>query len=115
MPPQRKSAQVPAEIAADVEEVVKAIRDAAEGQGQSADDVIRILRPRGREMVPGATEALVLVVGTTTWFSKKWIDTFVWPKLAERIRKPSEKAVDFVLKHISVGAEAQGQSNAGQS
>jgi len=108
MPPPSKSALVPADIAADVEEIVKTIRDAAEEQGQSADDAIRILRPKGRGMVPGAVESLVLVVGaSSTWFGKKWIDTFVWPKLADRIRKPSEKAVDFVLNHIPVGAETK--------
>jgi len=116
MPMESKSAVVPADIARDVDELVNAIRAVAEQQGHSADDAIRILRPQGRGMIPGTVEALILVVGaSTTWFSKKWIDTFVWPKIADRIRKPSERAVDFVLSRIPIGAETKGQHTAGQS
>jgi hypothetical protein len=110
-----KSAVVPADIAQEVDEIVNAIRAAAEQQGHSADEAIRVLRPQGRGMLPGGAEALILVVGAATWFSKKWIDTFVWPKIADGIRKPSEKAVDFVLSRVRIGAETKGQHNAGQS
>ncbi len=108
MPMESKSAIVPADIARDVDEIVNEIRAAAEQQGHSADDVVRILRPKGKNMLPGAGETLILVVGAgATWFSKNWIDTFVWPKIANRIRKPSEQAVDFVLSRVSLGAETK--------
>jgi hypothetical protein len=66
-------------------------------------------------MLPGGAETLILAVGAATWFSKKWFDTFVWPKIADLIRKPSEQAVDFVLRRIPTGAETKGQNDAGQS
>jgi hypothetical protein len=103
-----KSAVVSSGIAIDVEEIVNAIRAAAEQQGRSADEAIRILRPQGKDMLPGATEALILLVGAASWFSKKWFDTFVWPKIAEPIRKPSEQAVDLVLRFVSTGADTKG-------
>jgi len=118
MSKESKSAVVPADIAQDVDAIVNVIRAEAEQQGHSADDAIRILRPQGKGMLPlpGVTETLILVVGGgTAWFGKKWIDTFVWPKIAERIRKPSEQAVDFVLSRIPVGAETKGQHNERQS
>jgi hypothetical protein len=111
-----KSAVVPADIAHDVDEIVSAIRAAAEQQGHSADDAVRILRPQGKGMLPGVAETLILVVGaSTTWFGKKWLDTFVWPKIADLIKKPSDQAVDFVLSLVPIGAEAKGQHNEGQS
>jgi hypothetical protein len=116
MPKESKSAVVPADIARNVDEIVNAIRAAAEQQGHPADDAIRILRPEGKGMLPGVGETLILVVGaSTTWFSKKWLDTFVWPKIADRIRKPSEQAVDFVLSRVPIGADTKEQHNAGQS
>jgi hypothetical protein len=113
-----KSAVVPADISADVEEIVKAIKSAAEQQGQSADDAIRIVRPQGRGMVPGGLETVILIVGSgATWFTKKWIDAFVWPRIAEVVKKPSEQAIDFVLSRIpSIGTEhPQGQRDAERS
>ena len=110
-----KSAVVPADIAADVEEIVKAIKSAAEEQGQSADDVIRIVRPEAQRMVPGALETAILIVSSgAAWFTKKWIDAFVWPKIEKAVKKPSEKAVDFVLNRVpGLGKEGvKGQHDA---
>src|SRR5260370_18091340 len=76
-----KSAVVPADISADVEEIVKAIKSAAEQQGQSADDAIPIVRPQGRGMVPGGLETVILIVCSgAPSFTKKWIHAFVWPR-----------------------------------
>jgi hypothetical protein len=96
-----KSSVVPNDIAADVEEIVNVIRSAAEQHGQQADDAVRIVRPLGKEMVPGAIETVILIFGTgTTWFTKKWFDTFVWPEIEKRVRRPSQKAVDFFFGKI---------------
>ena len=95
---------MPAEIAVDVDNVVTAIRDAAEQQGLSSGDDIRIIRPRGKEMGPGGLDAVFLIVGSgAAWFTKKWFDTFVWPKLEALIKKPSDQAVDFVISKVPSG------------
>jgi hypothetical protein len=105
-----KSVVVPANIARDVDEIVSEIRAAAEQQGHSADG------PQGKGMFPGVAETLIFVVGGgATWFCKEWIDTFVWPKIADRIKKPSDQAVDFVLSRVPMGAETKQQHNGKQS
>jgi hypothetical protein len=61
-------------------------------------------------MVPGAVETVLFVLGSgAVWFTKKWFDTFVWPTLEIHIRKPSQKAVDFIFKNL----DAQSRSDAG--
>jgi hypothetical protein len=118
MQAENKSTVVPANITADVEEIVKTIKSAAEQQGRATGDAIRIVRPQGRGMVPGGLDIVILIVGSgATWFTKKWMDAFVWPKIAEVVRKPSEEAIDFVLSRIaSIGNEhPQGQRDAERS
>ena len=101
MSSQSTSSLVPAEMAADVEEIVGVIQGVAQQQGQPWDNQIRIVRPQGRQMVPGALEGIFLVCSFGGgWFSKKWVDTFVWPEIEKRIRKPSQKAVEFVFSKI---------------
>ena len=79
-----KSAVVPS---VDVEEIVNVIRAAAEQQGRSADDAIRILRPEGKDMPPGGTEALILLVGAASWFSKKMTRYFRLAKDSRAYKK----------------------------
>jgi hypothetical protein len=105
---QSTTIRVPSDLAQDVEEIVDAIKDAAEKEDQVADEVVKLARPRSKEMVLGGIDVLFLVVGTgATWFTKKWFDTFVWPELETRIRKPSTQAIDFVLKSLLAGETAR--------
>jgi hypothetical protein len=121
MPNQNTSTIVPAEIAGDVEDIVDAIKTVAEQQGKPWDSEIRVVRPQGKQMIPGAMETLFLICSTTgaTWFTRKWIDAFVWPEIEKRIRKPSQKAVEFVFakipQHAKDGGERESSQSAGSS
>ena len=94
--------RVPPDIAEDIELLVQAIKDAAEGEGQAADDAVRTVRPQTRGMVVGGEAVLLLVIGTgLSWCTKKWFETLVWPELEKRLRKPTKEALDFLFDSLN--------------
>jgi hypothetical protein len=98
-----KPIRVPSHLAADVEEVVNAINDAAHAQGHDPTDLMRVTRANSKEMVGGGVETIFLILGAgAAWFTKKWFDTFVWPKLEGLLQEPSQRAVDFLFATLPV-------------
>lgn len=109
-----KSVVIPADLAVDVEEIIGAIRSAAEHEGHPADEAVRVVRTTGKGMLPGVVETAILIVGpAASWFTSKWLDAFVWPRIQAPLRKPSERAVDFVLKHLHLAQTEQGPEQHG--
>jgi len=97
-----KPIRIPSDLADDIELLVRAIKDAAESEGQAAEDAVRLVRPQTKGMVVGADAVLFLIVGTGfSWLTKKWFDALVWPELEKRLKKPTKDALDFLFDSLN--------------
>lgn len=101
MQAQAAPVRVPTELAGDVEQIVKLIKDAAERDGKVEADAVKIVRPQTKGMVFGGAEVVFLLAGSgVTWFTKKWFETCVWPELEKRMRAPTKEALDFLFNSL---------------
>ncbi len=46
--------------------------------------------------------AILLMVVPASWFTKKWIDEFIWPELRDKIDEPSKALAKWILSFIKI-------------
>jgi hypothetical protein len=104
---------VPGDLADDGAAIVDLLREAARSQGKDAD-VALLGRGSSRGFEPGTLSTSVLLIGgsASTWLTKHWIDTYLWPLVQQRIDRPSRKFVDWLgtkLPGGNAGSETAGR------
>lgn len=95
---------VPAEMVEEAETVVKLLKEAAKSQGLG--DQVYLLRPKSKGFGPAELAGTVLLIGgaSTTWLTKKWIDTYFWPLVVQpRIDAPSRKFINWLNEKLARG------------
>jgi hypothetical protein len=55
---------------------------------------------------PGAADILLIVSGLAgAWFTKKWVDEYVWPLVKRRIDRPSKILTEWLERTVASLAE----------
>jgi hypothetical protein len=90
--------EVPKEAEGDVDLIVEGIRDALNETGMHSEH-LSVARPSGRNMLPGDVSSTVMLVasGSLAWLTKKWVDTYVWPRIQKRVHVPSERLLAWLF------------------
>lgn len=71
-------------------------RDPSEGSVEMVE--VRALGMEG----PAATDVLLVVSGLAgTWFTKKWVDEYIWPSVRRRIDRPSKSLIEWLDKTVA--------------
>ncbi len=90
---------VPNEVGDVGDVLLEAFRSSLSDSKADSQDAVEIARPSVGGF--GATEAseiiLLLSQGAMLWLTKKWIDDYLWPKIKEKIDKPSKELTDWIF------------------
>ena len=74
----------------------------ADSEVGTADEV-RVLRPAAKQFGVGEVTMVMLLIGgsSVSWFTKKWLDEYVWPVLKKHVDKPSRQIMDFLSVYVT--------------
>ena len=94
---------VPADMVAEAAAVVKLLKEAASAQG--LEEQVYLLQPKSKGFGPGELATTVLYVGggTLGWLTGKWLDTYLWPLVQQRIDGPSKRFVRWLDEVLPKG------------
>jgi hypothetical protein len=98
MPKNNVMILIPSDVLGDADTLVNALRMAHSDSGLGDSGDIRIIRPQVEAF--GVTEVaqafLCLSTGAVGWLTTKWIDDYLWPRIKEKIDKPSVALVNWI-------------------
>jgi len=92
---------IPSDLHDQADAVCDAIREAVGQSGVASRDDVRVIAPSEKGFYSGDSVTVLLYLGTTAgaWFTSKWLDTYLWPQIKERIDGPSERILAFLMLH----------------
>jgi hypothetical protein len=78
-------------------EIVAALADSGH-----PDQVLEFVQPSGIGISAGDIPMAVFVVtgAAGTWFTKRWADEYLWPRMKTKIDEPSRRFVDWLLGQL---------------
>jgi hypothetical protein len=107
----KKVFAVPDHVLPYVDTVATCLREAAAEAG-ATDATFNVARPTQEQMhvselIP---PTLFVIGGVASWFTKKWVDTYVWPKLQRLIDNASRNLIEWLFAEGGMNIEfTQGQ------
>jgi hypothetical protein len=89
-----KSFPLPSEV------LLACVRDAITASGIK-DGTATLAQPKTRNIGPSVetltTVMLIIGGGAGAWFTKKWADEYLWPRLKRNIDQPSKDLLDWMF------------------
>jgi hypothetical protein len=89
---------IPNNVNRDAEAVVDAIRQALLESGLDDPVEVQIIKPKVKSFGVGDVPQIFLLLSLSpiAWFTKNWIDDYLWPIIKEKIDKPSIELVNWI-------------------
>jgi hypothetical protein len=89
---------IPEDIKEELEKVIFIYRDILIEKGKIKSNDVAL---EEQYSFTEQQEILLYIAGTAvTWFTKKWIDTYLWPVLQDEIDGPSKKLINWLIQQI---------------
>lgn len=103
---------IPSHFQAHADVLSQSLQTALKESGAGADEIM-VVRPEVKNLTLGGVDVVLLYIGSgaVTWLTKKWLDTYVWPIIKEKIDKDSLALMEWLRREVEVNTDSKGGEN----
>ena len=94
---------IPQDLQPHADFICDSIRQAIADSNVAVVDDVKVVRPTAKQFGVGEVALVMLLIGgkSAGWFTKKWLDEYLWPILKKQVDRPSRQILELLSVYVA--------------